>query len=314
MARQSHTATLAIVYTIASLISGAIAGAGLMQNVTAAVVAGFIGMLIVVLAATMTMLTQSKGSNADSGLADMLVHELRELRGAIDDLAQQSALSDDARRVLHRARERDLLRKAIEQDIAAQDWDAALVLCTELASRFGYREDAEGFRARIESARADTLERRINASIAGLDALIVDRDWPAARAEAARLRRLFPESPRTEGLRERVETARIAYKADLEGRFLTASSEERVEEAMALLKELDAYLTEAEAEPYREVARGIIGKARDNLGVQFKLAVRDKRWGDAARAGQQVIEQFPNTRMAEEIRGMLDHIRERARV
>src|SRR5690606_40625099 len=107
-----------------------------------------------------------------------------------------------------------------------------------------------------------------------------------ALREAARIRRLFPDSPRVENLRARVEQARGVYKADLERRFLEAAQESRVEDAMELLKELDTYLTETEAAPYREVARGVIGKARENLGAQFKLAVQDRRWAAAAAIGR----------------------------
>ena len=311
MARDGHTTQLAAIYIAAGLISGGVAAVGFVQDIQAAAIAGVVGLVLVAVVAPISFVLDARASNPNA-LGDVMIHELRELRKAIDQLSQHAALSDDARRVLHRTRERELLRNAIEQDITSQDWDAALVLCTELAQRFGYREDAEGFRTRIDAARADTLDRRLTAAIASLDAMIVDRRWGEAIAEAARLRRLFPDEARTEPLAERVASARQAYKADLEGRFLNAAREERVDDAMTLLAELDQYLTETEAEPYREVARGVIGKARDNLGVQFKMAVRDRRWKDAAVAGQQVIEQFPNSRMAEEIRGMIDHIRERA--
>ena len=96
-------------------------------------------------------------------------------------------------------------------------------------------------------------------------------------------------------------------------RFLLAAEEDRIPEAMDMLKELDAYLTEDESGPYREVARGVIGKARDNLGAQFKLALQDRNWSRAADIGQSIIDQFPNSRMADEVRGMIDSIRARAR-
>ena len=66
------------------------------------------------------------------------------------------------------------------------------------------------------------------------------------------------------------------------------------------------------AEQFREVARGVIGKARDNLGVRFKLLVQDKSWGEALVVGEQIIENFPNSRMAGEVREMLDTLRERS--
>ncbi|GIW74845.1 MAG: hypothetical protein KatS3mg103_1367 [Phycisphaerales bacterium] len=58
----------------------------------------------------------------------MARQELRSIHAQLRSLGEQAALSDDARRVLHRTRERTLLRRAIEEDIAAEDWDAALVL------------------------------------------------------------------------------------------------------------------------------------------------------------------------------------------
>src|SRR5262249_44323805 len=142
------------------------------------------------------------------------------LISAIRSVGEQAALSDDARRVLHRKRERELLRGAIDEDIAAEDWDAAMVLVKELAERFGYRTDAEEFRARIEQARYETVQRKVTEGIAFLDTLIMQRRWDQAMVEAARIGRLYPDSPKVEGLRHRVEHSRALYKADLERRFL----------------------------------------------------------------------------------------------
>ena len=234
------------------------------------------------------------------------------LVAAMERLAEEQALSDDARRVLNRRRERDILCRAIEEDISREDWDAAAVLVKELAERFGYRQEAEEFRQRIDASRARTTELKVSDAVRKLDALIVRKQWDEASAEAARITRVFAESPRVEGLRHRVERARGQFKADLERRFLHAAKDGRAEEAHELLKELDSYLTEEEAEPYQEVARGVIGQARENLGVQFKLAVQDKDWARAADVGERVIRDFPNTRMAQEIRGVIDGVRERA--
>ena len=56
----------------------------------------------------------------------------------------------------------------------------------------------------------------------------------------------------------------------------------------------------------------MIGKKRENLGVQFKIAVHDKEWLRSVTVGEQIIREFPNTRMADEVRSMLDLLRERA--
>lgn len=231
---------------------------------------------------------------------------------AVVRITEHFALSDDARRVIYRKQEREMLCKAIEEDIGAEDWEAASVLVGELSNRFGYRVEAEDFRTRIDSARRQTVDRRVADAISLLDGLIIQRRWDDALSEAARIRRLYPESPRTDALMQRVQSARDAYVQELERNFLMAAQEDRVDEAMRLLQEIDVYLTEQEAAPFREVARGVIGKARENLGAQFKLAVQDRRWRDAALVGDKIIQQFPNSRMAAEVRGLIDGIRTRA--
>jgi hypothetical protein len=234
------------------------------------------------------------------------------LAGEVRAMSDLMGVSDDARRVLNRAHERELLRRAIDEDIAQEDWEAALVLVRELADRFGYRADAEEFRARIEGARRQTQDRALTAAIQSLDALIIARAWDAAFAEASRVKRLFPDSSRAQGLSSRVEQARSSCKQDTERRFLLAAEAGDADEAMRLLRELDAYLTPTEAEPLRELARGVIGKARDNLGARFKLAVQDHRWTDAREVGARIIGDFPNSRMAHEVRLVLAEISQRA--
>lgn len=245
------------------------------------------------------------------GTSSHTEQRLTEVVQRVEHLASLGALSDDARRVLNRAREREMLRRAIEEDIARQDWEAAMVLVKELADRFGYRADAEEFRHRIETHRSETQDKKVRDAIGMLDGLIIQRRWDAAYEEAAKIGRLYPDSHRVEGLRNRVEQAREMYKAELIRRF-EAERESDAEEALELLKELDQYLTEAEAAPYREMARGVIGKARDNLGSLFKVYVQDRKWAEAVQVGDQIMSQFPNTRMAAEVRSVIDGLRTKA--
>jgi len=243
---------------------------------------------------------------------DRIRTQIRSLNESMDHLNETLILSDDARRVLNRRKERELLRKAIEEDIVEEDWEAGLVLVRELAERFGYRADAEEYRDKIEEARSKTQDRRVRESMRHLDELIAAHKWDTALTEAARISRLYHDSPQVEGLRHRVTNAKDHYKYEIERRFLHAAQEDRIEEAMDLLHEMDQYLSEHEGEQFREVARGVIGKARENLGVQFKLAVNDKAWDRAVDVGQRIIDEFPNSRMATEVRSMIDDIRERA--
>lgn len=268
-----------------------------------------VGLIALLMPLTMMIAWQVGESRPRHGPSE---YAMRELIEAVKRQSEEAGLSEAAKSVIHRKRERDILRRAIEQDIHEEDWDAAMVLVKELAERFGYRADAEEFRARIERARAQTLDRHVVEAIAGLEEHIRGHRWIDALAEAARIQRLYPDSHRVEGLKQRVDQERLNYRKSLERRFLVTADSGRVDEAMELLKELDLYLSPAEAGPFQEVARGVIGKLRENLGVRFKLAVQDHQWDDALIVGEQIMTQFPNTRMAQEVRELLPMLMERA--
>lgn len=308
-------ALLVVVYIFAGLASVGMLAVALTQQTgsESTLIVAAIGLLGLVCVACTAPLAMMLAAKREVTFAEKrMVDEMVQTRRAIDAMREEAALSDDARRAINRRRERELLRRAIEEDIASQDWEAAMLLCNELSDRFGYRQDAEEARARIESARYEYVMQSVNAATSRVDQLIIQRKWDEAWAEAKRIGRLYRELPRAAALERRVDQAREMYKADLERRFLTAAREDRVDDAMALLKELDAYLTEAESAPLKEVARGVIGKARNNLGAQFKLAVKDRQWNEALDMGQRILRDFPNTRMAEEVRQLIDAVRERA--
>ncbi|MFT5423807.1 MAG: hypothetical protein ACI89L_001596 [Phycisphaerales bacterium] len=291
-------------YLVLAAASFALALHGFVNSIPEFAAAGLLGLIVTAATAPIALRLPAARTHTDTGSHELLL--------AIREMTELGALSDDARRVMNRQRERELLRRAIEEDLECHDFDAAMVLVKELAERFGYRADAEEMRHRIETARFQSTQHRIADDLARLDRFIQGHDWGDAIAEAERITRLYPESDRASGLRHRVESAREEHKHRLERSFLEAAEGERTDEALELLKELDPYLTETEAEPYQELARGVIGKARENLGVQFKTAVHDKRWADAASVGERIIREFPNTRMADEIRGAIDGIRARA--
>ena len=273
---------------------------------------GMLGLIIASSAAAIVIAVLGQKPSSNKADTDRIVEQLRQVQQTMERTAQHSALSDDARRVLNRSKERELLCRAIEEDIRSRDWSAAQVLVNELAERFGYLRDAEQFRMRIEMARAEGLDNEVNEAIQKLDHLIVQRRWDEALSAADSIAAGFPVSPRVHALRGRVASAKRQYKEELERRFLLAAQAERFDEAMEILKDLDHYLTEKEAEPFREVARGVIGKARENLGASFKLACQDRQWELAISIGDQISQQFPNTRMAQEVQDIMPSLRQRA--
>lgn len=242
------------------------------------------------------------GAAGDNGNAELLK--------SIND---RLAASDMNKRIASRVADREAIRKAIIEDIQKRDFDSAMALAEEMGAVYGYRHEAEEYREQIQAARAAETDRRITEAVAGFQQTLVDHDFEKATAEAAKLQRLYPDSLRTRDLPQQVIEAHEAFKHDLERQFLQAKEVDDIEKAMELLKTLDKHLTEQEAAPLREIARDVIGKKRQNLGVQFKMAVHDKEWSHALRIAEQIIREFPNSKMAEEIRVQyLDQLRARA--
>ncbi len=234
---------------------------------------------------------------------------VRELLASINE---RIMISDTAKRLAFRESDREALRHAIADDVAKNDLDAALVLVDEMMTTYGYKQEGEELRQQILSARAAMLDKQVLEAVAVFDQMLARHEWDRASAEAKKLQRLFPDSARVADLPKRVLAAKQGHKLELERQFLEAAKRDDVETAMELLKLLDRYLTEREAAPLLEVARGVIGKKRQNLGVQFKLAVNDQEWVEAFKVGETIMREFPNTKMADEVRDMMDLLRERA--
>ena len=227
-------------------------------------------------------------------------------------ISDRMLLSDGAKRIAYRQKDRQALRQAIREDIDKEDFDAALALVEQMSNTFGYRVEAEQFRAEVLTTRTRWVNQRIDEAMVKLDQTMVRHDWDATRAEACRIQELFADSPRVKGLTRRVDDAHEQHKHELERAFLEAAGRDDLEQAMQLLREMDTYLSEPEAEPFREVARGVITKQRTNLGVKFKMAVHEQDWSAALLIGEEIAESFPNSKMATEIHNMNDLLQARA--
>ena len=232
--------------------------------------------------------------------------------GKLDAILEAVQMSENAKRVLFRDRELSVLRNTVQEDIERGEFHSALVVCDQMATVFGAVEESEVLRTKVQTIIHNFHDARICEEVEKLENMLADRKWVEAYQDAARLRRLFPESPQLHGLEQRISDVRIHYRHDLEARFLEAASCENVEQAMKLLRELDGYLTPDEARKFRDTATDVITKYRDTLGARFKMAVSDRRWEEAIEFGEVITQQFPNTKMAEEVQTMLETIRIRA--
>lgn len=306
MPRRSTNGTvivISVVYAALAVAAGAMLALGLVRDQQVWTIGGLFGVILVAVNAPVAI------------LMGVIVRRIRAtglVNRTLTQIQEHSMLSDNAKRVLFRDREVLMLRNAIEDDIARGDHDAAITLCNEMANLFGYREEAEAFRSRIVQARQQQYELEVQAAVDQLDAALTGHDWASVHQQAARIRRLFPESHLVGDLDRRIQHARGEHKQALEARFLEAADQDDPRAAMALLRQLDRYLTRDEAERLTEVAQGVVTRYRGSLGAEFRRAVGEHRWADAAQVGETIIADYPNTQMANEVRSMLEVLRSKA--
>lgn len=229
------------------------------------------------------------------------------------DIAENTRISDAAKSLTHREQELDALRRAIQEEIRAERWESALSLVAAVEHRFGYRQEAERLREELEQARQDAIQTKLAAAVHMIERHFELREWERADREIDRLMHVLPGNDTATALRARLRELKQSQKLDLKRQWEDALRRNDTDQAIDVLKELDPYLTASEAKSLQESARTVFKEKLLQLGVQFRFAVSEKRWQDALSTGLDLIREFPNARMASEVREVLDTLRDRAR-
>jgi hypothetical protein len=278
----------------------------------AAGVASIAGVLVAWALARSIEASRDAEARALSGVTASLNDRLQRLEKELVRVGDQQLLSDRAKAVAYREKDRDVLRKAIYEEIGKRDFEAAMALANDIEAQFGYKQEADRFRGEIRQRYEEAARKQIGEAVVVIDRHIREENWQEARQEAERLAQQFPNDQQVKGLTQEIETRRNAFKKQLLDRWNAAVARNDVDGSIELLKHLDLYLTPTEAEPLQEQARHIFKEKLGHLRTQFSLAVQDHKWQEALRIGDTITRDFPNTRIAEEVRGMLVGLRQRA--
>ncbi len=226
--------------------------------------------------------------------------------------AENSSLSEWARRIVFREKDYEFVRETIQGAIVKQDWDAAEHLIRDLSEEFGYRDTAVHLREQLDAARRATTEERVGSALERFDQLCAARKWELARRESARLQPLFPGEPRIEALPRELDLRRQEYKRSLLKTYDDAVRAHEMDRAHTLLFELDQYLTPAEAVSLKESARSVFRAKLEQLRAEFSIAVSQRQFASAVRVGERIMVEFPNSGYAHDIGRMMPVLRERA--
>lgn len=263
------------------------------------------------LALVMLANQQSQQSRLEE-LMSPVNERLQQINVLLNMVSEQQLISERAKAIAFRDTERDALRRAIREEIAKKDYEAALVLANDIERVFGYKQEADRFREEITKLRQDELRKQMGEATAVIDRHCRAEQWAAALREAERVAAMFPLEASARNLAQEVENRRAAHKKQLLDSWKDAVNRHDVEGSVEILKQLDPYLTPPEAAEIQETARRVFKDKLQLLGQQFTLAVKDHRWAEALRVGEALVAEYPNSRMASEVKEKMELLRKKA--
>lgn len=237
---------------------------------------------------------------------EQIAELLEKNRSAVSQISQIAHLSESARAIVFLEADREGLREAVFDKLQQQDFDSTEKIIDEIAQHPKYKELAKQLRSEANNYRNATDAERINQVIAHIEKLLESHEWAKASVQIERLIKANPDSERTRLLRQRLLDKKEERKKILLTAWDDAIRRQATDRSLEILRELDMYLTPNEGLALQEAARDVFKTKLHNLGVEFSLAVSEKRWAKALQTGQLIVRGFPNSRMAQEIRETWD--------
>src|SRR5207253_3378706 len=89
----------------------------------------------------------------EDDLSNTLTDRLQQISVMLNLISEQQLLSDRAKSVAFREKDRDALRRAIQEEIARHDFEAAGALANDIEIVFGLKLEAQAVREEIEAKR-----------------------------------------------------------------------------------------------------------------------------------------------------------------
>lgn len=247
--------------------------------------------------------------------------KLKEVTGALDKIREgllkineSTRVSETAKAIAFREEDRQSLRQAVFEKLQQQDFNAAKNIIDEIAKRPEYKDLAEELNDQMEKYRVATVYGRINQSITHIEEMLENYLWAQASVQIERLIGAYPDSKEAKAMRQRLLDKKQGRKKALLAEWDDAVQSKDTDRSLEILKELDLYLTPNEGLALREAASDVFRSKLHSLGMQFSTAVIERQWDEALDIGQRIVNDFPNSKMAGEIRAKLDVLRQNVQI
>jgi hypothetical protein len=260
---------------------------------------------LVFLVALLTMLSRVSGIvntlRDNSTKMEEAAKSLESIHRGLVDINHSTRVSEVVKTIAFRDEERQSLREAVFDRLKEGDFNGAYEIIDEIADHSGYRTLAEELRQEVDQYHDATEDERLDQAISHIEALFDSSHWAKASVQIEALIRAHPTSDKAKAMRQQLVDRKEQRKRSLLGAWDGAIKRQETDRSLEILRELDMYLTPNEALALQEAAKDVFRTKLHNLGVQFAMAISDKQWADALEVGQQIIRDFPNSRMSGEI-------------
>jgi len=114
------------------------------------------------------------------------------------------------------------------------------------------------------------------------------------------------ENKSAKAMRHKLRQAMRLRKKELFGQWKQALNSGETDRSLAILKELDNYLTPKEGLPLQNAVKRLFRKKLDDLASKFSKAVSYGQWLIALQIGHQIMYGFPNSKIARQIEEKID--------
>jgi len=273
---------------------------------------------LIFLIALLTILSQVSGIASalreSSARMEEATKALENIRYGLTQINHSTRISEPVKAIAFRDEDRQSLREAVFEKLKQKDFEGAYEIIDEIGVHSGYRALAGELRAQVDNYRNATEEERIDQAIEHIEMLFRNCRWAKASAQIEALIREHPHSEKAKAMRQQLIDRKGERKKILLAAWDDAVQQQETDRSLEILKELDMYLTPNEGLALQEAAKDVFKTKLHNLGVQFAMAISDKKWNGALEIGQQIMRDFPNSRMSGEIREKLDVLQQNVEV
>jgi outer membrane protein assembly factor BamD (BamD/ComL family) len=271
-----------------------------------------IGGMTAVFAAMMLLNEMVQSLKVNTEKLDNTVEMLSRGNNLLTQVSQASRLSDTAKEIVYRDSEQMELGEAALTKLHQHDFDDADAMIAAMAEHPKYQHLSERLKLKADKFRSATEEGRVNQIITHIDDLLDQKLWIQAASQIDSLIRNFPYSEKAKTMPARLQERKDRHKRQLLADWDQAVRNKQTDRGLEILKELDLYLTPAEALALQESASSVFRTKLHNLGVEFSVAITENNWKTALETGRHIVQNFPNSRMAAEIRSKMDILQERS--